>query len=189
MWGYLEYRGGVQYSGRNHEYHGVILSAVGILSTVGVITMHGDIMSAVGDTILCNLSTMGDIMIHVRGYHEYHGGGNEHPYGTHDILHVHHEPPTVLSIPHSTYDNPQGTHDIPTVIFPHSTAHTLYRVLMKNGSNIRNIGIKRVKLLSSLHFCSVRNFYLFCPKCVKILSEIFIGKLLSEFLKSEMFHS
>ena len=29
MWGYLEYRGGVQYRGGSHEYRGVILSTVG----------------------------------------------------------------------------------------------------------------------------------------------------------------
>ena len=31
MWGYLQYRRGVQYYGGYHEYHGVILSTVGIL--------------------------------------------------------------------------------------------------------------------------------------------------------------
>ena len=44
MWGYLEYRGGY------HEYCGVILSAVG------------------------DVQYHGDIMMHVGGYHEYHGG-------------------------------------------------------------------------------------------------------------------
>ena len=68
--GYLEYRGGVQ-------YHGGIMSTVGgHLSTVGDIMMHvGDInmhvedmmitvgvFSTMRDTILCNLSTVGDIM-------------------------------------------------------------------------------------------------------------------------------
>ena len=37
----------------------------GILSTMGILSAVGDIMSTVGDTILCNLSTMGDIMIDV----------------------------------------------------------------------------------------------------------------------------
>ena len=58
---YLEYRGGYR------EYCG------GYLEYCGDIQYHGDIMSTVGvfsileDTILCNLSTMGDIMIHVGG--------------------------------------------------------------------------------------------------------------------------
>ena len=34
----------------------------------------GDIMGTVGDTILCYSSTVGDIMIYVKGYHEYHAG-------------------------------------------------------------------------------------------------------------------
>ena len=49
--------GGVQYCGGVH-YHGGYHDKCGdILSTVGVI-----------------LSTMGDIMMHVGGYHEYHRG-------------------------------------------------------------------------------------------------------------------
>ena len=60
---------------------GDILSTVGVFSTVGDIMINmGDIMntvgvfSMVGDIIFCNLSTMGDIMIHVGGYHGYHEG-------------------------------------------------------------------------------------------------------------------
>ena len=66
--GYLEYRGGVQYCGGYHEYHvGVILSTVGVFSTMGDIMMHvGDIMSTVGGVQYC------------KGYHplkfEYRGG-------------------------------------------------------------------------------------------------------------------
>ena len=37
------------------------------MSTVGM-------FSTVGDIVFCNLSTVGDIMIHVGGYHEYRGG-------------------------------------------------------------------------------------------------------------------
>ena len=38
-----------------------------IMSTVGCSVPRGDI-------IFCNLSTVGDTMIHVRTYHEYRGG-------------------------------------------------------------------------------------------------------------------
>ena len=62
-----------------------------------------------------------------------------------------------------------------------------HTALTKNGSSIRNIGIKRVNLLISLHFCSVQNFSLICPKYLRISSETFVRKLLSEFLKYEMF--
>ena len=52
--GYLEYRGGVQYRGGYHEYRGVILSTVGMFSTMGDIMMHvGDIMSTVGGVQYC----------------------------------------------------------------------------------------------------------------------------------------
>ena len=67
---------------------GDILSAVGMLSTMGhtmitvglcwvlwgILSTVGDITSTMGDTIFCNLSTVGDIMIHAGGYHEYRGG-------------------------------------------------------------------------------------------------------------------
>ena len=71
------------------------------------------------DTILCNLSTMGDIMIHVGDIMSTVGGvqyrgvtqitedlfphGTEHPYGTHDIPQVHYD------IPHSTEYPPRYT--------------------------------------------------------------------------------
>ena len=87
-----------------------------------------------GDTVL--LSTVGDNMIHVGEYHEYHGGvqycgGTQItkdffptvlniPHGTHDIPYMHHDIPTVLSIPHGTQDYSQGTHDI-----QHGTQHIL----------------------------------------------------------------
>ena len=64
--------------------------------------MHvGDILSTVG-----MISTVGDITINVGEHHEYRGGRSvlwgtqitkgfphvtEHPHGTHDILHVHHD--------------------------------------------------------------------------------------------------
>ena len=40
-----------------------------VISTVGGVQYHGDIMSTVGVS-----STVGDIMMHVKGYHEYSGG-------------------------------------------------------------------------------------------------------------------
>ena len=53
MWGdILSAVGDFQYRGD------IIINVEDILSTVGV-------FSTVGDTILCNLSTVGDIMIHV----------------------------------------------------------------------------------------------------------------------------
>ena len=44
--------------------------------------------------------------------------GTEHPHGTHDMPHMHHDTATVLNIPHSTQDNPHSTHNI-----PHGTEH------------------------------------------------------------------
>ena len=53
--------------------------------------------------------------------------------------HGHHDIPHGVEHPHRTQDNPHGTHDIPygtehpTVLgTPHGTAHTFYRVVMKN---------------------------------------------------------
>ena len=54
--GYLEYRGDVQYHGGYLEYRGGVQYWGNIMSTVGV------------------FSTVGDIMMHMEGYHEYHGG-------------------------------------------------------------------------------------------------------------------
>ena len=51
MWGYLEYREGVQYRGGYHEYRG------------GYLEYRGG----------CSVP-WGDIMMHVGGYHEYRGG-------------------------------------------------------------------------------------------------------------------
>ena len=48
--GYFEHRGGVQYLGGYHEYHGGYLEFCGVFNTVG------------------------DIMMHVGEYHEYCGG-------------------------------------------------------------------------------------------------------------------
>ena len=56
MWGYLEYRGGVQYCGDIDEYHGGYLEYRGVFSTVGDIMMH-----------------MGDVMSTMEGV-QYHGG-------------------------------------------------------------------------------------------------------------------
>ena len=73
MWGYLEYRGVFSTVGDIISSVGVILNTV--LDTQyhwGYLDECGDIMSSVeggvqyrGGTILCNLSTVGDIMIHV----------------------------------------------------------------------------------------------------------------------------
>ena len=48
---------GIQYHGRYHNKCGDIFSTMGVCSTMG------DIMSTVGDTILCILSTVWDIII------------------------------------------------------------------------------------------------------------------------------
>ena len=71
--------------GGYHQYHGAIscvpwgvFSTVGdiminvgdILSTTGVFSTVGDIMSTVGVI----LSIVGDIMMHVGGYHDARGG-------------------------------------------------------------------------------------------------------------------
>ena len=144
---------------------GVIMSTMGVFSTVGVFsTMEG-----------CHplkFEYRGDIMIHVGGYHEYRGVFSTVRYsnnkrfpppvlntlqGTHDIPPRYSRyPPTCIMIPHSTehphstQDNPHGTHDVPhgtehpTVLkispniyhdtprysrYPHGTAHTLYRMI------------------------------------------------------------
>ena len=64
MWGFLEYRGGCSVLWAYHEYCGVILSTVGVFSTVGDIMMHvRDMMNTVGvyitvgGKIFCYLST------------------------------------------------------------------------------------------------------------------------------------
>ena len=48
----------------------------GVLSTVGVFSTMGDIMSTVGGYLEYRgvFSIVGDIMTHMGGYHEYHGG-------------------------------------------------------------------------------------------------------------------
>ena len=67
---------------------GVILSTMGVFSTVGDIMMHvGDIMNTVGmfSTVgryhPLEFEYHGDIMIHVGEYHEYRGGCSV-PWGT-----------------------------------------------------------------------------------------------------------
>ena len=129
---------------------GVILCTVGDTQYRGDIMMHvGDIMSTVVDIIFCDLSTVVDIMMHVGRYHEYRGGvqyrgstqitkhsphSTEHPQGTHDISHVHHD------IPHGT-KYPQNTHDIPHGTEHLGTEHTLYRVI--NRVIMSLFGIRR----------------------------------------------
>ena len=68
-----------------------------------------------GDTIFRDLSTEGDIMIHVEGYQEYRGS-------------VHYRGDTQIT---KDFSPMHGTHDIPHVHhnIPHGTAHTLYGVI------------------------------------------------------------
>ena len=75
--GYHEYRGGyLKYRKGYSVLSGDIMMHVGdIMSTMGV-------FSTMGDAIFCNLSTMGDIMMHVEGYHKYRGECPVHPHGT-----------------------------------------------------------------------------------------------------------
>ena len=138
---------------------------MGVLSTVGMFSTMGDIMSTVGDI----LSTMegfqyrGDIMIHVGNIMSTVGcsvpwgtqitkdspmvlmisaNGTEHP----TVLKI--SPtfimispmvlniPTVLKIsPHGTHDIPHGTEHPMVLSTPHGTAQTLYRVKTANDLN------------------------------------------------------
>ena len=102
MGGYLEYRGGYHNAHwGNHEYRGVF--------------------NTMEDTILCNLSTMGDIMIHVgdiigtvEGFSTVGYSNNKRffPHGTHDVPHMHHDIPHSTEYLRGTQDNPHVTHDI-----------------------------------------------------------------------------
>ena len=118
----------------------IMRNAGGILSTMGDTQYHGGyhdarggyyeycgVVSTVGDTILCNLSTVGDIMIHV--WDIMSTVGCSVPWGIQITKHssptVHMISPmyimifsTVLSIPHGTQDIPHIYHDI-----PHGTEH------------------------------------------------------------------
>ena len=110
--------GDVQYLGRYHDacggylkYRGGFSIPRGYYDARGGYQEYRVGVKYLGDTILCNLSTVGGggvIMIHVWGYHEYCGGvqyrrgtqitrfffhGTEHPHSTHDIPHVHHDVP------------------------------------------------------------------------------------------------
>ena len=89
----------VQYRGRYHDKCGGILSTVGVFSIVGVI-----------------LSSVRDIMMHMgiswvlntpHGAHDI-SHGTEHPYGIKDIPHMHHDIPQGTEHPHSTQDIPHG---------------------------------------------------------------------------------
>ena len=60
-----------------------------------------------------------------------------------------------------------------------------HTALVKNGSSIRNVGIKRVKLLISLYFFLSEICPYFVQNMSKSSSKLFVRKLLSEFLKSE----
>ena len=51
--------------GGYHDACADIMSTVGVFSTVEDIMSAVGVFSSVGDTIFCNFSTMGDIMIHV----------------------------------------------------------------------------------------------------------------------------
>ena len=123
--------GDTQYLGGYHDARG------------GYHEYRGGCSVPLGDTILCNLSTMGDIMMHVGdimstvGSVQYHGGtqirkdffphGTEHPKVlmmkiTLTVLMI---SPTVLNTPrYSRY--PHIYHDIPTVLsIPHGTQDIL----------------------------------------------------------------
>ena len=50
----------------------------GMFSTVGAYDEYRGGIQYLGDTILCKLSTVGDIMIQVGGYFEYRGGVQYH---------------------------------------------------------------------------------------------------------------
>ena len=77
---------GVQYRGGYHEYHGGYLEYRGRYSVPwGYHDVRGDIMSTVGE-IFCYLNNP----------------TAEHPHGTHDISHMHHD------IPHSTQITKDG---------------------------------------------------------------------------------
>ena len=86
--------------GGYHDACGNIMSTVGVFSTVENIMSAVGVFSSVGDTIFCNFSTMGDIMIHVGNVMstvegvQHHGGTQitkDFPHGT--------EHPPVLMIP------------------------------------------------------------------------------------------
>ena len=123
-----------------------------ILSPMGDTQYHEDTLPTWGDI----MSIMGKIFFVICVPH-----GSEHPHGTHDTRHVHHDihhgteyppqysryPTTVLMItltvmntprhsrhPHIYHDFPHGTQDIPHMHhdIPHGTAPTLYRVIKEN---------------------------------------------------------
>ena len=87
-------------------------------------------MSTVEDTILCNLNTVGDIVIHV-GYSVLCGIQITRPpctaLNTPTVLmissHVHHDIPYGTEYLHGIQDIPYIYHDV-----PHGTAHILYGV-------------------------------------------------------------
>ena len=109
-----------------------------ILSTVGDTQYCGDLMSTMGysvpwgknlllfeyptvlntHTVLMISPTCVMISPTVLKFQRMDPHGTEHPHGTHDIPTCIMISPMVLSIPHSTQDNPHGTHDI-----PHGTEH------------------------------------------------------------------
>ena len=86
---------------------------------------RGDIMSTLGryhEYIDRGMfSTLGEIMMNVRGYHEYIGGCSVHRIDImihvgeqlDKILSISIENPDVLNIPQCTHDNPQCTQGIP----------------------------------------------------------------------------
>ena len=133
--GYLEYQEDSQYRGeswctwRYHEYCG----GCSILWE---------------DTILCNLSTVGDSMSTVWGV-QYHGGTQIKdfppwywtPHGTHDIPHVHHDIPHCTEHPHNT-------------AHPHSTTHTLYRVQISQADFPSWVCYRQALTVSYVNACS-----------------------------------
>ena len=133
----VQYCGGVQYRGDDIMMHvGNILSTAGMFSTVrgyleyrGGVQCLGITMSTVGGVIL---STVGYIMTHMEGYHEYRGGCSvpweknlllfEYPHGTEHPMVLMISPTfimislTVLNIPTVLKISLQMHHDIPTVL-------------------------------------------------------------------------
>ena len=97
---------------------GDILSPVGVFITMAMRRYHDTsggyhdtvgVFSTMGDIIFCYLSTMGDIMIHVEGYHDYCGECSVlWKYSNNQRL----TPPPGTRIPHMYRDISHGTQDI-----------------------------------------------------------------------------
>ena len=154
--GYHEYREGyLEYSGGYHDKCGGISWVLwGVFSTMGVImSTMGGYLEYRGGISWCTWGLMSTV--EGKSFVIWIPHSTEHPHGTqiskdgipHGTEHppryswypprASWYPPTVLNTPmvfkispHSTQDIPHSTHDIPPWYWtPHSTAHTLYRVI------------------------------------------------------------